>query len=54
MTTETRRSAPVVNFATGRRMHVSPDSIDRATAGSWIDALSEALRFARTINHEVV
>lgn len=54
MTADTRTPATTVNFFTGRPMYPSPESIDRAVAGSWIDALSEALRFARMINHEVV
>jgi hypothetical protein len=54
MTTDTPARAQVVNFVTGRRMHASSESLDRAVAGSWIDALSEAVRFARTINHEVI
>jgi hypothetical protein len=44
----------VVNFVTGRRMHASDASLDRAVAGSWLDAMSEAVHFARTINHEVI
>jgi hypothetical protein len=54
MTTDTLTPARVVNFVTGRPSTPSPESLGRAVAGSWIDALREALRFARTINHEVV
>jgi hypothetical protein len=54
MTADTLTSARVVNFVTGRRMHASPESLHRAVTGSWLDALSEAARFARAINHEVV
>jgi hypothetical protein len=54
MTADILSSAPVVEFVTGRRMHASPESIERAVTGSWLDAMSEAVRFARAINHEVV